>query len=207
MCRNIVNEELPSISQYAIDAATLAQIQYMSKTTAKAHEPEIDITYGPVRKQQRAKSASSGSQAVYAKTEPEVPIIKPRLHKYVPPTSKHPPAKPPTYVPPTSKHPIPKAHAAPFSKSASMGWLPVKGSPKWIREQPAGPPPKAEAGSGRKSRAKKLVAGTGECNTGDEQQVKAKSTAGRKKKVVKVIPVHEPDLHYNPDLNDAYFVR
>ena len=204
MFRNIVNEELPSISQYAIDAATLAQIQYMTKATT--HEPEIDITYGPVRvRKQQAKSSSSGSQAVYAKTEPElVPIIKPRLHKYIPPTTKHPPPKVSVYVPPTSKHPIPpkvpqlippkfpaKVHSAPFSKSASMGWIPAMGTSKWVRNPAQPPPPKAEAGSGRKSRAKKLVAGTGECNTGDEISVKPKSTT-KKKKVVKVIPSPHP---------------
>ena len=194
----------------------------MSSAKAKAHEPEIDITYGPVRvRKQQAQSASSGSQAVYAKAEPEVPIIKPRLHKYVPPTTKHPPAKPPTYVPPTTKHPIPPKYlnSSPQNSQQRCTQHRSQNLVRWDGFRRRGalngskpclqpPPPKAEAGSGRKGRAKKLVAGTGECNTGDEiQQVKPKSTAGRKKKVVKVIPVHEPDLHYNPDLNDVYFVR
>lgn len=188
--QTIIYSELQTMSRYVIDVVTLALVQYMSIVTTSQQEPEIDITYNPVQLQ--AKSASSGSQSK-AKSA-LVHIIKPKLHKYIPLTSKHPP---------------PKAHSTPFPKSASIKWLPTKGVPKWIKAIPSSPPPKAseEAGSGKQSRAKKLVAGTGECNTGDEISVKPKSTAGRKKKVVKVIPSHTPDLHYNPDLNDVYFVR
>jgi hypothetical protein len=173
--QNIINSELQTMSQYAIDATTLALVQYMSRVTKSQHEPEIDITYNPVQRQ--AKSASSGSQSK-AKSA-LVPIIKPKL---------------------TSKHP----HSTPFPKSSSIKWIPAKGAPKWIKAIPSSPPPKAEAGSGR--RAKKLVAGTGGTINDSDIEKKPK-TITKKKKVVTSIPVHTPDLHYNPDLNDVYFVR
>lgn len=188
--QTIIYSELKTMSRYVIDAVTLALVQYMSSVTTSQQEPEIDITYNPVQLQ--AKSASSGSQSK-AKSA-LVPIIKSKLHKYIPLTSKHPP---------------PKAHSTPFPKSGSIKWIPGKGVPKWIKAIPSKPPPKAseEAGSGKQSRAKKLVSGTGGTINDSDVEKKPKSTTGRKKKVVTSIPVHTPDLNYNPDLNDVYFVR